>query len=256
MAITIYDDGWSRALQYNGGDPTNDGNYENNTNPTSGRDATWFQRSWWDGWNNNPKSWARKFVNRADTALRITQMSFLACAGHSNGKQYNGGGGLVGPSNGYGCTFGVSIYVKGGESATAASTATVNSIYEYNCYYGGYGNVSTGDQNTSFGDITLFAGTGRERQKRVFNFVEAPPVPPGGEMFLHVRPVSWASGSTLSNSLLVIQSYDPFFESTFENVNNPYIWRMMENGHWEKVYYAYKWTGTEWLKMEGTRTSK
>lgn len=254
MAIA-YDPGtgWSDTISFDiGGDPYTDAAY----NPLS---ATWFQRSWWSN-----RRWARKYVNINDIPVKMTQMKFLACAGHSNGKQFGASptGGLVGPTNGHACTFTVDLYIVGGkngnESVTAASTHTLETINQYNCYYGGYGNVSTSNDQTSFGSVSFFGpGTGRDkdsnghrkyRYDNIFTFDDAPAIPPGHAMYVQVRPTSWSSGSTTNNSMLVIQSKNPFFEAELEPAENPYIW-CFDGKQWNKDRYAYKMTGKEWLKL-------
>lgn len=244
--------GWSEPIAYtiSAGDPYSDSSYR-----THG--ATWFQRSWW-----NHDRWARKYVNMNSIPVHLTQMQFLACAGHSNGLRYNGGGGLVGPSIGCGCTFVVDLYVneEGGarESVTSISSCTLEPINQYNCYYGGYGKVSTTNDQTSFGSTTFFGpGTGRDldsnghrkyRYENIFTFQDAPTIPPGGTMYVHVRPTNWSSGSTDSNSLIVLQSKDPFFQANLEPVKQPYIWRF--NGtSWEKVLYAFKYINGRWEEL-------
>lgn len=250
--------GWSGTIRYNisDGDPYSDNSYNDPLN------ATWFQRSWWTTYR-----WARKYVNLFEVPVRMTKMSFLACPGHSNGRQYNGGGGLVGPSSGYGCTFTVDLYVNGEggvkNSVTAAATHTLNSINQYNCYYGGYGLTSTSDQNTSFGSVAFYGpGTGRDvdsnghkkyRYANEFVFDDAPAIPPGHAMYVHVRPTGWASGSNTSNSLLVVQSQDPFFEAELEPAEQPYIWRF-DGTKWVKDRYAFQFSNGKWNKLSDDGT--
>lgn len=254
MAIsTSSTTGWSDLLSYeiSSGNPYDDDSYNSLS-------ATWFMRSWWDS-----RRWARKWDNIYDIPVRITSMNFLACAGHSNSRTFGASstGGLTGPSNGYGCTFTVDVYVVGSsknESLSAASSTTLESISSYNCYYGGYGNVSTSDDQTSFGSVTFFGpGTGystdssgnrRYRYSQVFEFTDAPAVPAGGCMYVHVRPTDWPSGSTSTNSMLVIQSRDPFFDATLEPAENPYIWRF-DGTAWVKDRYCYQFTGSDWNKL-------
>lgn len=247
--------GWSNLLAYtiSAGNPYSDNSYRSLR-------ATWFQRSWWE-----TSRWARKFVNINDIPVRITQMQFLACAGHSNGRMFGAspGGGLVGPTVGYGCTFTVDIYVVGGKNGneviTAASSHTLQSISDFNCYYGGYGNVSTVNDQTSFGSVAFFGpGTGmnadrygnrRYRYSQVFTFEDAPGVPPGHTMYVQVRPTNWPGGSNRNNSMLVIQSGDPFFTAELEPAENPYIWRF-DGTKWVKDLYAFKFDGKGWLQLD------
>ena len=246
--------GWSNLLSFDiGSDPYSDSSYDSAA-------GTWFQRSWW-----SHSRWARKYVNINDIPVKITSMNFLACAGHSNSKRFGGSssGDLVGPTNGYGCTFTVDIYVVGGESGneslTSVSSHTLESINQYNCAYGGLGNVSTSNDQTSFGSVAYFGpGTGRDkdtqghrryRYKQEFIFDDAPSIPPGHSMFVHVRPTSWPSGSTSTNSMLVIQSADPFFEATMEPAANPYIWRF-DGSKWVKDLYAFKFDGKAWSQLK------
>lgn len=247
--------GWSNLISYDisSNDPYNDNSYRS-------LNATWFQRSWWEN-----RRWARKFVNINQVAVKLTAMDFLACPGHSNGQTYGGSpsGGLVGPAYGYGCTFTVDLYIDSyGEhnSVTAATTHTLDPINEYNCYYGGYGNVSKTDNQTSFGSVTFYGPrTGRDldsnghkkyRHTQEFTFDNAPSIEPGGSMFVHVRPTSWGQGSTLYNSLLVIQSADPFFHGELEPVDQPYIWRF-DGTQWVKDRTAFKFDGTSWIELKG-----
>lgn len=256
---------WSRACNIRQGQSpeyyTNDDNYEpfTNTGGWDGRDASWGLRSYWEGTNSGqPQSWAKKFVSPFDTAVILTKMSFYSCAGHSNGKTFAGNtsGGQVGPVGGYGCTYRCDVYVKGGGYIRNAASVPVNSIGHFNCYYGGYGNVCKTRNDTSFGDITLFgpgspyAGRGLERQKREFVFDDQNNVeiPPHGEAYVVVTPTSWASGSNAYNSLLLIQSYSPFFTTEFKPSSFPYIWRMSEDHTWKLEANIWQYTGKEWIE--------
>lgn len=246
--------GWSDLLYYSiGSDAYSDSSY-------TPMKATWFQKAWW-----SRNRWARKYVNINEIPVKITKMNFLACPGHSNGKVFGGSpsGDLVGPTNGYGCTFTVDIYIvagrNGNESITSVSSHTLQSINQYNCAYGGVGNVSTHNDQTSFGSLSYFGpGTGREldsqghlryRHKQEFVFDDAPGILPGHSMFVHVRPINWSPGSTDNNSMLVVQSADPFFEATMEPAENPYIWRF-DGSKWVKELYAFKFDGKVWSQLK------
>ena len=247
--------GWSDLLHYtiSSNNPFSESSYRSTR-------GTWFQRSWW-----NTYRWARKYVNINDIPVRITQMKFLACPGHSNGRRFGASptGGLVGPTIGCGCTFTVDLYVVGGrngnESVSAISSHTLSPINQYNCYYGGYGNVSTVNDQTSFGSVAFYGpGTGRDldstgsrkySHEQIFTFEEAPGIPPGHTMFVQVRPTAWSSGSNDNNSMLVVQSADPFFEAVMEPAEQPYIWRF-DGSKWVKELYAFKFNGREWEQLK------
>lgn len=244
--------GWSGISQYIvGRDPFSDNAY----NASRG---TWFQRSWWETYR-----WARKYVNINNIPVRLSEISFLACPGHSNGLRYGGSssGALVGPANGWGCTFTVDLYVINGtsqESVTAASSVTLQSISDYNCYYGGYGRVSTVNDQTSFGSLNAYGpGTGMEtdrngilryRHRQVFTFDNSPIIQPGQTMYIQVRPTNWAGG-TLYDSLLVIQSDKDGFTGTVVPAETPYIWRF-DGTSWNVELYAFRYNGTRWDKLD------
>ena len=251
VAITVDSSGWSDTLTYYlGTDPEVDDNYY----PLRG---TWFQRTWWVDAN-----WAKKYVNNTGIRQRITKMSFLACPGHSGGKQYGGsdsGPSYFGPSEGYGCTFAADIYIVGSDHVAAASSNTLQDIDTFNCYYGGYNQTTTENDQTSFGAVNLFGpGTGYEfdsqghkryRHEQIFKFTDAPYIEPGGSMFVHVRPTAWNPNSNDNNSLLVLQSNAPFFASEFEEGSSKYIWRF--NGTaWERILPAWRFNGTTWEVLE------
>lgn len=247
--------GWSNLLYIdNGYDPYSDDSYMYSPG------ATWFQRSWWAN-----HRWARKYVNINNIPIKISSMKFLACPGHSNGLRYGGdpSGGLVGPSYGYGCTFVVDIYVNGPDNSrdyyTSSSSCTLPPIDQYNCYYGGYGAVSTVNDQTSFGNVTFYGpGTGRDldsqghkkyMHEQVFTFDDSPPIHPGFSMYIHVRPIDWSNGSNEYNSLLVVKSADPFFDAVMEPAEQPYIWRY-DGTKWVKDRYAFKFNGMGWDQLK------
>lgn len=250
--------GWSNLLSYelpggSGGDPYSDSSYRSAS-------GTWFQRSWW-----THDRWARKYTNINKISVKLSEMKFLACAGHSNGKRFAGSpeGGQVGPTNGYGCTFTVDLYIvngdNGNESIAAVSSNTLETINQYNCYYNGYGEVCVPTNSTSFGSLVYFApGSGYELDtqghrrymyEQVFQFTDAPAIRPGHSMFVHVRPTNWPAGSTINNSMLVVKSGDPFFTAIMEPAESPYIWRF-DGTRWIKDRYAFKFDGKGWAQLK------
>lgn len=248
--------GWSKLLYFGvGGNPRSDAAYEDTG--AGAQYASWFQRSWWTN-----HRWARKYTNITGNPQRITKMSFLACPGHSNGKKFSGspGPGHLGPSNGYGCTFVVDLYASNGASASSASSCTLQSINRYNCYYRGYGNTNTQRNNTSFGSTSWFGpnsgygydtnGHPRFVHDQIFTFTEsAPIIKPGESLYVHVRPTAWASGSTNSNSMLVIKSKEADFKPIVQPVQMDYIWRF-DGTQWKRVLSAYQYNGSGWTKIQ------
>lgn len=261
MSIIIDENtGWSALLYY---DPADGEIYEDDAYSDTGNGAqyaSWFMRSWWE----QDYKWARKYKNLTEMKQRITDMSFLACSGHSNGLTFSGtpSPGELGPVYGYGCTFTVDLCVVNPGTdpvtKTAATSHTLPSIDKYNCYYSGYGKTNTQYNNTGFGDVKRFGpGTGYEydskgnkryRHTQEFKFEDAPIIEPGGEMYVTVRVTNWASGSTTSNTLLVIQSKAADFTAVMEEEPSNYIWKF--NGtEWEKVAIAHICTDEGWTEV-------
>ena len=69
--------GWSDRISYNiGRNPLSDASY-------STLNGSWFMQSWWES-----KRWAKKYTNLTPMRQRLTQASFMACSGHSNGQLF------------------------------------------------------------------------------------------------------------------------------------------------------------------------
>lgn len=225
------------------------------------RTASWFHRSWWI-----ENEWAWIYVNDTDMPIRVKSLTFVACAGHSNGKSFGTDSGLAAPVNGGGCVFASDIYVvdASGKSVgkqTGDSSVTVPSIADFNCYYNGYGQVDTNSYYTSFGDVGLFGpgtsyykdrnGVGRCREKRTISYKDAPVIPVGGKMFVTIRDVSWPGGW---NSLLLMQGYGDYFEGVLEPVDESYIWVCQQkpgdtSPKWYKEKKAFLKTNKGWEEM-------
>lgn len=230
---------WVRAIKRTA-DHYVESNYINNTYDSGGgvyKEASWYHYSWWSQ-SGLDWEWARIYENDGELPIRVSSIAFHACAGHSNGKSFWGGAGLLSPVAGGGCTFTSDIYVVDANNRRVSEkkgvgNVTVPSINQYNCWYNGvYGQVSTNNSLTSFGDPNLFGpGTGHEvpngyRAPRTIKYTDAPEVPVGGKMFVVVRPTSWVS----TNSLLVIKgSSEEHFTSVIEPVDLNYVWVCKQN---------------------------
>lgn len=218
-----------------------------------GRPVTWFQKNWW-----KYNDWGWIYTNDTNMSLRVTDITFLACAGHSNNKGYYGGGSGLLYTYGYGCEFTSDVYVIDSAGSPLGNKSNVGnckveSITEYNCYYNGYGNTSTTAQDTSFGAVTLFTGL-RARHPISIAYTDAPAVPPGGKMFVVIRPTKWYTDS--SSALLVMQGDASSFSSVLEPEDDDYIWICLQKEgdaqpKWYKEKKAFIRTQTGWEEMEG-----
>lgn len=227
---------------------------------------SWFSRGWWDS-----SEWSWVYTNDTDMPVKVKSLTFVACAGHSNGKKFGGGynsGPTQGPVTGGGCTFASDIYVVDASgnalgNQTGESTVTVPSISDFNCYYNGYGQVDASSYYTSFGAVDHYGpgtsyhtdrnGVSRCREKRTINYKDAPVIPVGGKMFVTIRPISWAT-SGWSETLLVIQGYGDYFESVLEPVDESYIWVCQKKAgdaspKWYKEKKSFLRTSKGWEEM-------
>lgn len=243
--------GWSNALGIDYGQDFYDpGQYRE-------VDATWFQKSWW-----GHSIWAWEYINDTGQPLRITKATFKGCAGHSNGKLYCGayGAGATLTSNGYGCTFTSDLYVINAQWDRVGGKKDIGrcgipNIGEYNCYYNGYGKVSTSTPRTSYGLESLFGPNsghyvaGGWREGRTINYADAPIVPPLGRLYVHIRPISWNTSS--NNALLVLEQASSKFTSEFEPEDQEYIWVVTGDHVWKKKKKAHMLTNTGWEEMKG-----
>lgn len=230
--------------------------------------AKWFFSSFW-----NDTRWGWVYTNDTDMSLKLTKITFSASAGNSNGKQFCGGfsGGtpvLVGPVNGTGCNFTADIYVPDGgvdpstgkhtgEAAEGVGVCTVESILgatNVNCHYGGViGATSLTTQYTSFADPNVFTGLLARRPKTI-EIVDAPVVPPGGQMFVVVRVAQWLGDA--SKALLVLVGDETAFSAELEPEDDDYIWVCLQKEgdtepKWYKERKAFMRTSAGWEEMEG-----
>ena len=237
-------------------------------------DATWFQQSWWDKW-----SWGWIYTNDTSVPVKLKKATFHACAGHSGGKSYKASSGASLIAGGYGCTFTSDVYIvdKLGKKVTSAKnigTCDIPSIVNYNCYYydpanpnvNPYGNTDTNDRYTSFGNRAYFGpttayykddrGNSRCREPKTITYTNSPSVPPGGKMFVVVRPTKWkASEDNYNQALLVLQANSAdTFTAELEPENNDYIWICKKKEgdtepKWYKEQVVHMRTSTGWKKM-------
>lgn len=230
-------------------DKYKESNYREMTN------TSWFQRSWWSfyeaGW---------KYYNDTGMSVKVTEITFLACAGHSNGKYYcgetHGQPTLI--TWGHGCEFTSDIYVVDSQGNHVGEKKNVGrglveSISEFNCYYNGYGNVAQYENKTSFGSRSYFTGL-KARHPIPMTYVDAPVIPPGGMMFVTVHPDVWYTNS--SDALLVMEGSGASFTSEIEPVDNDYIYVFYKKEgdaqpKWHKERKAYMKTNSGWEEMEG-----
>lgn len=223
--------------------------------------ASWFQKNWWSTYD-----WGWIYTNDTSMPLKLKTATFSACAGHSNGKQYWGGSRLL-QTYGYGCTFTSDIYVvdsagnRIGE-AKGVGICDIPSINTYNCYYGGYGNTSTSTDKTSFGNPIYFGpntgyyadsnGVSRCREPKVITYNDAPAVPPGGKMFVVIRPVAWKTSG--DNALLVMKGDESNFSAELEPEDENYIWICLKkegdtSPKWYKERKAFARTNKGWEEL-------
>lgn len=239
-----------------------------NENNYSDANASWFQKNWW-----NTYSWGWIYTNDTNMPLRLKKAIFSACAGHSNGKYYNGG--AVGEAGtlityGYGCTFTSDVYVTDnsgnriGDPKYGVGICDIPSIADFNCYYQGYGNVSYTTPYTNFGSPSLFGpgtsyhtdrnGVSRAREFRTIQYTDAPIIPVGGKMFVVIRPTQWKTSS--DNALLVMKGDESNFDYEFEPEEEEYIWVCKQKDgdnqpKWYKEKKAFLRTATGWEEMKG-----
>lgn len=225
--------------------------------------ASWFQKSWWN-WNE----WGWIYTNDTAMSVKLRTATFSACAGHSNGKAYWGGSLLY--THGYGCTFTSDIYVVDasgqpvGQPALGVGTCDIPSISDFNCYYGGYGGTSTTTSQTSFGNPAYFGpgtsyyrdrnGVSRCRESKIITYTDdVPSVPPGGKMFVVIRPTAWKT--TMDNALLVMKGDQANFDAQLEPEDDDYIWVCLQKSgdttpKWYKEKKAFTRTNSGWEEME------
>lgn len=278
-SIDFNDEGWSPAykIYQSSSGKTNYSYYNNVSNYNYVGTASWFQRTWWTGEGHNnrdPRYWARIYHNTTGEDLVCKSIEFLTCAGHSHGHSYMASGGVLSACKGQGCTFRAGYYVSnssdyvwstnsyvvpdvvdtghGNVYGTAKGTPSVTSAINYfgGCRHGYY----CGDANLSkYVDYTD-AAHGQAPQTAKLSFGEAdelPTIANGEYMFVVVETYDWQDAAT--STLLVMLGDDPQWGFDIEVKEHPYIWRMTDMGdgtrEWQKTHYAYKWSGTEWIKM-------
>lgn len=226
-------------------------------------EPSWYFHSWWQS-----NEWAWIYTNDTDLPVVVKSITFLACAGHSNGKYFSGSrnGSPTLYADGSGCTFTSDMYVLGSDGKSigdkkGVGNVVVPSIKDFNCWYNGqYGAVDTVNQSTSFGNVRLFGpntsyykdrnGVSRCRELRTITYTDAPVVPVGGKMFVIIRPTSWES----SQALLVMQGSGDNFDSVIEPVDESYIWVCLKkpgdaSPKWYKEKKAFLKTNTNWIEM-------
>ena len=249
--------GWSSAKAIEtSNDHYNPNNYEN-------ADATWFQKGWW-----NTNEWGWIYTNNTNIAVKLTKATFMACAGHSNGKYYDGGSGsptLI--TYGHGCTFTSDIYVIDASGnhvgcCIGVGNCRVEAIGSYNCAYGGVkGNVSQYTQQTSFGNPAYNWGGNKQWHAIPITYdkTKSPAVPPGGKLMVVIRPLSWftstGSAYTGNSALLVMKGDSSNFTSELEPEDDDYIWVCKQKaGDTSKKWYrekkAFLMTNKGWEEMK------
>lgn len=255
MAITTNTyTGWSDALAYNisSGNPISDSSYTTLS-------GNIFQRTWFDSYRL-----ARKFKNVSSMYQQISKLVIEGHPCHANNQIFgwSTGGTVQMASEGEGCTLAVDIYLPNGESYAGITKTKLEPISRYNCYYMGYGNVSTQDEKTSFGSTTFFgpgmiepnsairadvdsAGIPRYRHELTFEFNNAPVLAQGESMYLHIRPTDWTG--TTDTCLVGLYTMGSYFTPIMHEVD-AYIWIYTSSG-WVKSKVCYKYTANGWLKL-------
>lgn len=242
--------GWSQSMQIG----VTDDHF--NTSLFSPANATWFQKSWWSKYD-----WGWIYTNDTAMSIKLTSATFNACAGHSNGKWYSGGGPtptLI--TYGYGCTFTSDIRAIDSSGNhigewLGIGSCDIESITEYNCYYGGYGNVCTTADKTSFGNPAYFSGI-RAWHPIVISYDKdkSPAVPPGGKLIVTIRPIAWKTSG--NDALLVMRGDGSNFTSSFEPENDNYIWECIQQDDgskvWKKTKKAFIRTASGWEEMKNS----
>lgn len=235
--------------------------------------CTWFFRNWWGLYRV-----CKIFTNDTAMPVKLKNLAFLACAGHSGGQPFKTSGGSGRYVYGAGCYFYVDIYAVDASGnlcgqLVGARVGQVNPITSTNSSCNGVpGAVSNSQNITKFGIHSSYTGDhSLYKERRVLDLsarTDVPVVPVGGKMFVHVyatnNPSDWWGGtaaSTSSNSLLVVKfdgsattsgggdggdSFQP------EVVPEPtdYIWRMTETG-WVKERMAHVMTNNGWELLKG-----
>lgn len=254
--------GWSgsRAITRKSFDNKNDeiryyGNPDNYRDPQ----ASWFSKTWWEG---SPGSrWAAIYYNDTNMPLKLSKMSFIACAGNSGGNYFwasnahDAGGGNI-KSYGGGFNFTSVVYV------TDRNKNPIGSYQQGNCVLpscgtncigpNGIGSTYTrkGPPYTSFGNPSVFRGNEALHPVEIqYNVAAAVAVPPGGYLIVNVVPTAWHVPSD-SYALIVIKKGEASTTGTFEPENTDYIWVMQPNNTWKKTKKALIMTTGGWKILE------
>ena len=230
--------------------------------------ARWFTSTYWNRW-----LWARKFTNNTPMKLKISQMTFKACTGHSGGKDFKSSNGVTQNVAGRGCTFYVTIYREGVNVPIAISEGHVLSpITSFNCdtSSGGAGATYADKTGTNFGQ-DIYYGEGKplhlDTKNRPRNAVpcvfknfkdldtsEAVDliIEPGQSIFVVLNTRNWKYDEGVvddgKKGLIVIESSSSNWNAVVEPEESDYIW-IFNGTKWVKERSAYALTSAGWTKL-------
>lgn len=257
--------GWSgsRAVSTidNNGNPLHFANDSEETryfgSPNHYRDpqASWFARNWWE-----TNRWAAIYYNDTNMPLKLSKMSFIACAGNAGDQAFwasnvGSGGGLI-YSHGGGFDFTSHVYVTDRNNNPVGHYQQGKCVLPscgVNCI-GPNGVGSTykrhGPPYTSFGNPSVFRGNEALHPVEIqYNVAAAFAVPPGGHLIVNVVPTDWHVKDD-SYALIVIKKGEASTTGTFEPENTDYIWVMQPNNIWKKTKKALIMTTGGWKILE------
>lgn len=231
--------------------------------------ARWFTSTYWNRW-----LWAKKFTNKTPMKLKISQMTFKTCTGHSGGLNFKSSNGKTQNVAGKGCTFYVTIYREGVNTPIAVSEGyALSPITSYNCATasGGAGTTYTDKTGTRFGQDAYY-GEGKalhlDTKGRPRNAVpcilqnfksldtnEAIDllVEPGQSIFVVLNTRDWKYDDGVADDgkkgLIVIESSSSNWSAVTEPEESDYIW-VFDGTKWVKNRSAYSLTSSGWTKLE------
>lgn len=227
------------------------------SNPGSYRDpqASWFARNWWE-----TNRWAASYDNDTNMPLKLSKMSFIACAGNAGDQAFwasnvGSGGGLT-YSHGGGFSFTSHVYITDRNNNPVGHYQQGNCVLPscgVNCI-GPKGVGSTyktqGPPYTSFGNPSVFSGNEALHPVEIqYNLAASIAVPPGGHLIVNVVPTDWHIKDD-SYALIVIKKGAASTTGTFEPENTDYIWVMQPNNIWKKTKKALMMTTGGWKILE------
>jgi len=208
--------------------------------------ATWFLKSWWDSDGGGLR---RTFQNPLNVAVKVTSISFHLASMNSGGQQFTSSAvvGTAGPVGGIAYNFYVECRSSSGQVRNSSHYVPGVST---NCSYNGRaGAVHTGQRppQTAFGLPSIWgANDSRSRKPYVFNFPDAPEIPPKGTCRFTLT-VGWIGSG---NTGVTLHWNDAATSTTsIEVINTDYIWRF-DGSEWKRNRIAYQLTNGVWRKLE------